>query len=43
MKGIDIMPVAKSFQSYTQVGDIFMSGGKQYVNMKNTSTGTIRK
>lgn len=37
------MPVAKSFQSYTQIGDVFMSGGKQYVNMKNPSTGTIRK
>lgn len=37
------MPVAKSFQSYIQIGEVFTSSGKQYVNMKNPSTGVIRK
>ena len=34
--------VAPSFQSMTQVSEIYIKNGKNYVNVKNEKTGTIR-
>lgn len=34
--------VAKSFQSFEQIGEIFASNGRQYVQVRNPKTGNIR-
>ncbi len=35
--------VAKSYQSLTQIGEPYESGGKMYVKVKNEKTGSIRQ